>query len=165
MRQKETTMDYSGFSDGQLAEALGETLAKLQTARAALALAQEAHSAAADDDDDAYDFSNGAALLATMTAPAAADIATLQKARRAVRSLEAQQSDIQGEQQGRRIRAAYKALWSHIISNEKAIMAVVDIIRNQEAVTAGSMVPALIPWHVAGDLENAISQARQAAGR
>jgi hypothetical protein len=158
--------DYTSLSDDQLAKSLGETLARLQTAQAALALAEEAYTAAAYEDDDAYDFSNGAAgLLATMTAPAAADLATLQKARRAVRSLEAQQHGIQGEQQGRRIRAAYKALWSHIIANEKAIMAVVDIIRNQEAITAGSMVPALIPWHVAGDLENAISQARQAAGR
>jgi hypothetical protein len=158
-------MNYNDFSDEQLAETLADVLAKLQTANEALALAQEAHSAAADDEDD-YDFSNGAAgLLATMTAPAVADTATLQKARRAARTLQAQVAGLQAEQRERRIRAAYRGLWAHIIDSEPAIKAVVAIIHRQNAITASAMVPPMISRQVANELLEAVRLAHQALGR
>jgi hypothetical protein len=159
-------ISYNDYSDKELAETLADALAKLQTANEALALAQEAYTATAYEDDDDYDFSNGAAgLLATMTAPAVADMATLQKARRAARAIQAQVSRIQAEQQERRIRAAYHGLWAHIIASEPAIRAVVDIIRRQDAITATAMVPPMISRQMANDLLEAVRLAHQALGR
>jgi hypothetical protein len=159
-------MNYNQLTDEQLTAALDETAARLRVANDALALALDAYEKATAGTEDDYDFSGGAAgLLATMTAPAAADAAVLQKARRAARALEAQRNEAQREQANRRTNAAYRALWAHVLDNEAAFRAVIGLIEQQAAATAGTMVPALIPMGLARELEHYLYTARQAAGR